>query len=166
MGEPWVRGFVPAANVGRNVGLAIRAILEERRSAGADNSPTDDPVELDKRTQRLLRGTVRRPEGHRTPARSTAASGRFFRDPTVTAWVLQEAKGLCDLCRLKAPFITAEGVPFLEVHHVKMLARGGSDTVENAAALCPNCHRRMHHDADRDGAVKALYAQLKRLVPE
>jgi 5-methylcytosine-specific restriction protein A len=25
-----------------------------------------------------------------------------------------------------------------------MLAEGGEDTVENALALCPNCHRRLH----------------------
>jgi 5-methylcytosine-specific restriction endonuclease McrA len=30
-------------------------------------------------------------------------------------------------------------------HHVKQLAHGGEDTVENAIAVCPNCHRKAHH---------------------
>ncbi|MDU6483465.1 MAG: HNH endonuclease [Paeniclostridium sordellii] len=24
------------------------------------------------------------------------------------------------------------------------LSKGGDDTIENTAALCPNCHRKMH----------------------
>jgi len=30
------------------------------------------------------------------------------------------------------------------VHHIIPLADGGPDTLENVAALCPNCHRKMH----------------------
>jgi 5-methylcytosine-specific restriction protein A len=33
----------------------------------------------------------------------------------------------------------------LEVHHKIRLADGGFDTVENAIAVCPNCHRQCHH---------------------
>ncbi|HXU34436.1 MAG TPA: HNH endonuclease [Thermoanaerobaculia bacterium] len=33
----------------------------------------------------------------------------------------------------------------MEVHHRIRLAYGGEDTVENAVALCPNCHREAHH---------------------
>lgn len=31
-----------------------------------------------------------------------------------------------------------------EVHHKVPLSAGGDDTVENAIALCPNCHRKAH----------------------
>ena len=31
-----------------------------------------------------------------------------------------------------------------ERDHLVPLGEGGTDTVENVAALCPNCHRRMH----------------------
>lgn len=34
--------------------------------------------------------------------------------------------------------------PYLEVHHKVPLALGGDDTVANATALCPNCHRQNH----------------------
>ncbi|WP_256325004.1 HNH endonuclease signature motif containing protein [Nitrosomonas sp. Nm132] len=38
-----------------------------------------------------------------------------------------------------------DGSPYLEVHHKIPLAFGGEDTVVNAIALCPNCHREAHY---------------------
>jgi 5-methylcytosine-specific restriction endonuclease McrA len=29
-------------------------------------------------------------------------------------------------------------------HHIDWLSRGGEDSIENTAALCPNCHDKMH----------------------
>ena len=37
-----------------------------------------------------------------------------------------------------------DGTPYLEVHHKIPLAKDGEDTIENAEALCPNCHREKH----------------------
>ena len=44
--------------------------------------------------------------------------------------------------------ITEDDLDFiddLEVHHTKPLAEGGEDTVNNAEALCPNCHKEAHY---------------------
>lgn len=72
-------------------------------------------------------------------------SRAFRRNPDVIAEVLVRANGTCEECLAPAPFIrTANNTPYLEVHHRKMLSAGGEDTVTNAAALCPNCHRRLH----------------------
>ena len=69
----------------------------------------------------------------------------FRRNQDVVAEVLSRAGGHCEDCRQPAPFFRAkDGTPFLEVHHVVTLAQGGMDTVENAKALCPNCHRKRH----------------------
>ena len=69
----------------------------------------------------------------------------FRRNPDVVAEVLLRAKGICENCNSEAPFIRkSDGSPYLEVHHRIHLANGGEDTVENAIALCPNCHRKMH----------------------
>jgi 5-methylcytosine-specific restriction protein A len=38
----------------------------------------------------------------------------------------------------------SDGNPYLEVHHWIRLADGGEDTVNNAIAACPNCHRQQH----------------------
>ena len=56
------------------------------------------------------------------------------RDPLVRAFVLQEASGACECCEREAPFAKDDGSTFLEVHHLRTLANGGSDTPENAVA--------------------------------
>ena len=48
------------------------------------------------------------------------------------------------LCGQNAPFLNAQGEPYLELHHIIWLSHGGSDSVDNVVALCPNCHRKMH----------------------
>lgn len=48
------------------------------------------------------------------------------------------------MCDLPAPFKDKKGRPYLESHHVIWLADDGADTIENAVALCPNCHRKMN----------------------
>jgi 5-methylcytosine-specific restriction protein A len=69
----------------------------------------------------------------------------FRRNPDVIAEVLLLAKGVCQRCDQAAPFLRMDGRPYLEVHHRQPLAEGGKDTVENAIALCPNCHRERHY---------------------
>lgn len=69
----------------------------------------------------------------------------FIRNPDVVAESLARAKGTCECCHSPAPFLRAkDGTPYLEVHHKIMLADGGEDSIENAIAICPNCHRRAH----------------------
>ena len=70
----------------------------------------------------------------------------FTRNPDVIAEVLLRANGKCEGCGGHAPFFRkSDNSPYLEVHHKIQLAAGGEDTVENAIALCPNCHRRSHY---------------------
>ena len=44
--------------------------------------------------------------------------------------------------RAKFLYIMAWIIEILAV--IVELSKGGEDTVENAVALCPNCHRKMH----------------------
>lgn len=79
------------------------------------------------------------------PRRIRANVEIFDRNPDVVAEVLFRANGVCEGCCAPAPFKRkSNGSPYLEVHHVMRLADGGKDTVENAIALCPNCHRKSH----------------------
>lgn len=66
------------------------------------------------------------------------------RNPDVVAEVLARANGICECCKKEAPFYKKDGTPFLEVHHIKFLSEDGEDSIENAEALCPNCHREKH----------------------
>jgi 5-methylcytosine-specific restriction protein A len=69
----------------------------------------------------------------------------FKRNPDVVAEVLLRANGICGRCEKPAPFKSRKNSsPYLEVHHIKQLADGGNDTIKNAIALCPNCHRESH----------------------
>lgn len=70
----------------------------------------------------------------------------YNRSPYVKAVVLLRAEGRCEGCKKPAPFNRkSDNTPYLEVHHIIQLANDGEDTVENAIALCPNCHRKAHY---------------------
>ncbi|GGY86151.1 HNH endonuclease [Marinobacter zhanjiangensis] len=97
----------------------------------------NDSQEL--RTQRL-QSASKYPEAIQTIAKG------FRRNPDVIAEVLLRAKGKCEQCGKEAPFKRVkDGTPYLEVHHRAMLSEGGEDTVKNAIAVCPNCHRKLHY---------------------
>ncbi len=81
----------------------------------------------------------------KTPEVTEVTSRVFKRNPVVVAEVLLRANGKCQRCKRDAPFKREDGSPYLEVHHIEWLSRGGEDSVENAIALCPNCHRQAHY---------------------
>jgi 5-methylcytosine-specific restriction protein A len=92
-----------------------------------------------KRRERLRNAPKRRP-------RILITIVGFSRNPDVVAEVIARAKGRCESCKTEAPFLRRrDGTPYLEVHHIKQLADDGEDTVANAVALCPNCHREKHY---------------------
>jgi 5-methylcytosine-specific restriction enzyme A len=85
------------------------------------------------------------PKGSK-PTTKLVATITYVRNPHVVAAARVRAKGICERCKQPAPFIRKlDGTPFLEVHHKHKLADGGDDTLENAEALCPNCHRKAHY---------------------
>lgn len=86
------------------------------------------------------RGARGRPE----PGRREVTTKQYDRDPFVAEYAKRTAAGKCRLCGERAPFEDRSGKPYLEVHHIIWLSRNGADVLENVAALCPNCHRRMH----------------------
>jgi RNA polymerase-interacting CarD/CdnL/TRCF family regulator len=84
-------------------------------------------------------------KSNKEPAQTIIKQKVFLRNQYVIAEVLFRANGLCERCKNSAPFLKNDGTPFLEVHHKIPLSEGGYDTVENAIALCPNCHRHAHY---------------------
>jgi hypothetical protein len=68
----------------------------------------------------------------------------YQRRAIVSEYAKRRANGVCQLCQQPAPFVDIRNRPYLEAHHVIWLSRDGEDTPENTAALCPNCHRKMH----------------------
>lgn len=103
-----------------------------------------DSLKLSHEDRRKRLGTA-----PRKPKQVTVTAQAFIRNPDVIAEALVIANGICGICLKPAPFNRAsDRSPYLEVHHKIPLAQGGDDTLENAIALCPNCHRNEHHGTD------------------
>lgn len=84
------------------------------------------------------------------PERVRVFSFAYKRNPDIVAEALFRAGGRCEQCTDPAPFMRAsDGSPYLEVHHVRSLSDGGEDSLANVIALCPNCHREIHHGRAR-----------------
>ncbi|MDO7853191.1 HNH endonuclease [Hymenobacter convexus] len=168
MGLAWLPGQPPAEHVGPTAEATIRQVIEAKNYFGEELvEPTADPAQLERRTRALLlRGVPSAPLGRKEPQRVTTSVERFVRDPAVKAAVLEAAVGNCENCGQPAPFVQEDGTPFLEVHHVKWLAQGGSDTVTNAVAICPNCHRQFHYGIDKEHLATSLIGRIARLVSE
>lgn len=115
-------------------------------------------------TEELARQAERAP-AH--PPRRSGERQEFVRSAAVVELAKRRANGHCEMpgCDYE-PFLTADGQPYLEVHHIVPLGEHGEDAIENVAALCPQCHREQHHSADRvrlqtelQTAVRALMGQ-------
>jgi hypothetical protein len=59
---------------------------------------------------------------------------------SVRKWAL----GRCCVCQ----------EPFVDIHHIFPQAESGPDTDDNAAPLCPNCHRRYGENARMREAIR------------
>jgi len=168
----------------RSEGWSHRRITDALRAVGVDNPsehvaliverngvvlPATEPHELQRRAAALSAAGLSPAiaVGNTTPTRFERVVQEFARSPAVVAEVLRIAAGRCELCECAAPFIRADGSPYLEVHHVQTLAENGPDTINNAVALCPTCHRLLHHagELDRETALSKLRERVNRLSP-
>lgn len=123
------------------------------------------PEELEAALSKL-KSTKAPPQGQEKPNRITSSNESFERDARVVKFILYQAAGTCEVCDQVSPFRKDNGEPFLEVHHIKSLADGGSDFITNAVAACPNCHRELHYGVNRDELRAFIYTKISRLVVE
>ena len=162
LGRKWVSGLKPAKNVGSNVLPVIVELIGQLE--GIVSVPQ---IEFEEQVSRLRREKdLSAPQGNATPNRQVKESISFRRDPKVVAWVLKNSDGICESCNDPAPFTKPDGDFYLEVHHLRRLVDGGSDTITNAVAVCPNCHRRLHYANDRNEVLLNLYRGVSRLMKE
>jgi len=144
----------------------LNGIFEGNKSVVNDFEPTPDENKLQQKTRQLRKSInlIDKPAGHPNPKKIETLTTVYFRDPAVRAWVLENANGKCEACGSDAPFFLPDGYPFLEVHHMISMALGGADTIENAIALCPNCHRRAHLSNDKEAFNSGIYKKVMRLI--
>jgi 5-methylcytosine-specific restriction protein A len=85
------------------------------------------------------------------------------RSKAIKVYARRRAEGECEGCGEEAPFETAKGRPFLEVHHIHRLSDGGPDHPQHVVALCPNCHRQVHHGDNGDEYNQRLARKVKHI---
>lgn len=90
----------------------------------------------------------------------------YKRSEAVKAYALKRAKGVCEGCGQPAPFKNKAGYPYLEPHHIRRLADEGPDHPRWVAALCPNCHRRIHSGADGTEFNRSIGARIQQREAE
>jgi 5-methylcytosine-specific restriction protein A len=105
-----------------------------------------DPRRSAETLSELRRKALADSAGCRTP--SERRSLYRLRSRAIRAYVLGRAAGACEGCGQAAPFLTRDGRPYLEPHHIRRLTDGGPDDPRWVAGLCPNCHRRAHYSND------------------
>lgn len=162
MGRDWLSGLKPAKNVGANVAAQIEELIAEKeRKLVTPVVAFEIAVREDLKKKQLPV-----PRGNHDPKTVPSTITQYQRDASVKAWVLKQADGICESCSQPAPFSGSDGFPYLEVHHVRQLAENGSDTIDNAVAVCPNCHRELHYGERSKNLVDMLYKNISRLRHE
>lgn len=103
------------------------------------------------------------------PPRQNKEIFDFRRNGAVVAGAIVRSQSKCEMPQCeRETFQRKDGTIYLEVHHILPLAEGGDDTMINAAALCPTCHRELHYGDRRlalrnklSNAIKAKEEQRK-----
>ncbi|AXR82300.1 HNH endonuclease [Natrarchaeobaculum sulfurireducens] len=138
-----------------------------RKAICFELEPVDNNVEIetDDLGQLDLETLYERAKGNSAPEAlegETTATKRitYSRSKPVKEYALRVADGVCQGCEEPAPFIGKDGEPFLEVHHLHRRSDGGPDNPDNVVALCPNCHRRVHHGQDKNEFNNAVVEKI------
>ena len=142
-------------------------IIEENLQDGSCDEALDDSFseeEKELHAEYLSLGdleVIARKQSKKKPRESVTTTVTRERDAYIAKYAKRRANGICQLCGEGAPFVTPNGEPYLESHHIVWLSKGGEDSIENTVALCPNCHKKMHIVNDPEDVEK-----LKKLATE
>jgi 5-methylcytosine-specific restriction protein A len=158
-GVPDVNGDPRRAIVFRLVPIEYTGGTTAPPDLTAESSPADarwtlSMEELRNRASRTVGRQPRAREGKRTA---------WERSIDLKIYVRRRAAGSCEGCGSQAPFTASDGHPYLEPHHTRRLSDGGPDDFHHVIALCPTCHRRVHHGADGTAYNELLKETLLRL---
>lgn len=125
----------------------LKLLDEDSRKVLLDESLIEDiyakQIEATSQLDREQLKALAEESGSEASARNVR-SKTYLRSPIIAEYTKLRAEGKCELCKQDAPFKDRKDKPFLESHHIQWLSKGGPDKIGNTAALCPNCHKRMH----------------------
>jgi len=153
----------PANDVDGNIRSAIifellPVSLLERRESLLPAASTLEPLE-DARFRAIEASRMDGSLGSRVGGRTI-----YQRSADVRNYVLRRANGVCEGCERPAPFRRPDGSAYLEPHHTTKMSDGGPDHPRFVAALCPACHREVHHGeaaAERNSTLQARLLHME-----
>jgi predicted HNH restriction endonuclease len=102
-------------------------------------------------------------QGSATTSSTTTRQEQYRRSEAVKRYARKRADGECEGCGKPAPFESRAGHPYLEVHHVLEVSDDGPDQPDAVVALCPDCHRRVHHGVDGNEYNQQLIDELREM---
>jgi len=134
--------FIPASELS----------VTDAQKTGDETPQTEDVDAIDVLRERAYAAV--------TPTRATTSGlskrNAYRRSQAVKDYVLARATGICECCSQPAPFRKKNGKPYLEPHHVRQLSDDGLDSPLWVAAICPTCHREIHHGENGESKNDSL----------
>ena len=168
IGEAILVSYHEAIGPDRN-GNQRKVIVFELELSPPDSFESQAPTDEDiKNLKHLSLGDLRKLAlaSSRVVAGSSQRTAQTYRrSEAIKLYVRMRAKGICELCKTPAPFMTKKGEPYLEPHHTTRLADGGPDHPRYVGAICPTCHRRIHSGADGEAFNHRLSTYLETIEP-
>jgi hypothetical protein len=160
------RDFIHWAEIGDSIGIGNIGDQIYAWKATANDQPLSDIASKIASTadEGDLLERARKAKGK--PPKQTQTVIDFKRNVAVVAGAIARADGACEMpgCSTKL-FQKEDGNNFLEVHHIVPLGEGGDDTLVNAAALCPMCHRELHYGAKKLAKRSVLQEEIRTKEP-
>lgn len=131
----------------------------------AGEMPDETPAETDKTItfEELRKKAYQAASPAAQASPRNAKQNNYQRSRDVKLYVLARASGVCECCGNAAPFERQNGEPYLEPHHTQKVSDGGPDHPRWVGAICPNCHREIHHGINGKEKNKALQAYLRQI---
>jgi 5-methylcytosine-specific restriction endonuclease McrA len=95
------------------------------------------------------------------PERKKVETSTYNRNHAIVVYVQERSGFKCevDSCNYQG-FEKEDGTKFIEVHHLIQLSENGEDSIDNAVAVCPNCHRLLHYGKDRKSLREVLKTKI------
>ncbi|MCQ4334760.1 HNH endonuclease [Natronomonas sp. F2-12] len=128
-----------------------------------DPSNREPAENIDELRARAIQDSVEDVPTPTTTPSPSSSKQEYTRSAAIREYVKARADGYCEACGNPAPFKNTDGGPYLHAHHIHEISDSGSDTVDTVAAICPNCHYRIHHGEDGDEYNKSLLEKIQSI---
>lgn len=142
--------------------VPVGMYTDEVPSVEIDDPPLSEPaLDLAEARKRALSAFG----AHEGSGGKEAKNTLYVRSKAVRDYVLLRSRGNCESCHEPAPFNRVDGSPYLEPHHTTRVSDGGLDHPRFVGAICPTCHREIHHGLDGERRNAELTEYLAEIEP-